>query len=44
MTSLGPSSGGTFTPLAALSPLSRNAGEGGPSPPGWVGESIDAGL
>jgi hypothetical protein len=27
-----------LTRLAALGTLSRNAGEGGPSPQGWVGE------
>src|SRR5215472_3465200 len=28
----------TLTRLATLGTLSRNAGEGGPSPQGWVGE------
>ena len=28
----------TLTRLAALGTLSRDAGEGGPSPQGWVGE------
>jgi hypothetical protein len=31
-------SGNTLTRLAALSTLSRSAGERGPSPEGWVGE------
>ena len=29
---------GALTRLAALGTLSRNAGEGGPGPQGWVGE------
>jgi hypothetical protein len=29
---------GALTRLAALGTLSRNAGEDGPSPQGWVGE------
>jgi len=29
---------GTLTRLAALGTLTRNAGEGGPSLQGWVGE------
>jgi hypothetical protein len=32
---------GTLTRLAALSTLSRNAGEGGPSATRWVGEGLD---
>jgi hypothetical protein len=31
---------GTLTRLAALGILSRSAGEGGPSPQGWVGEGV----
>ena len=30
----------TLTRLTPLGTLSRNAGEGGPSPQGWVGEGI----
>ena len=32
----------TLTRFAALSTLSRNAGEGAPSPKGWVGEGLRA--
>ena len=38
-----PSPGPTLTRLAALGTLSRTAGEGGPSPVGWMGEGNGAG-
>jgi hypothetical protein len=34
------SCGLTLTRLTALGTLSRGAGEGGPSPQGWVGEGF----
>jgi excinuclease ABC subunit C len=38
-----PRPGSALTRLAALGTLSRTAGEGGPSPQGWVGEGNGAG-